>query len=878
VPSGQVADIRSVGSAVYAAINATTPNVYKSTDAGATWHPTGGGIVATRLNGLTSNRNGVFAATNGGLFKSKDVGASWQQYGRGLSFSSHLRMYAAGNTILTGTFGNRNGVLRSTDFGRTWTGGGAAVAFKTIRALWASGSVVLAAGESGLFKSTDGGASFAAVAPGPAGLPTSGVFLYAFTSVGSTVLGVLSTGGVYKSTNLGDTWTLSSTGLPAGVSGASLVSNGNTVVMGSASAVYRSLDGGATWNLVAPPTSSTPYSVYSLLYVGSTLYAGTFGFGFPDSHGLFRSTDDGTTWTRLTNGIPSNTPVYALAAADGRVFAGLAKGLFVSNDGGSSWQSFGARYATKSIFSLATGPSGLSALAGDRTAELAAQPTRLYVGTGSAGIFIPLLVPSAQRLVPIVLDVDNGSGAHFTTELALTNRGSTPATLTYLYTGSIGGGTGIAADTLAAGQQLVVPDAISYLRGKNVPIPAGNVGGTLLVTFDGLSETNAASITARTTTATTAPQPVGAAGLAYSALDPARATTGVQTLYGLRSTASDRSNVAIFNVGSLPVALKVTAWNGDGSGASSVIENVTLPAYGWKQYTRILEGPNYTTGWVTVERTSTTGAFGTYGVINDNGTSDGSFVVPADDLARPQFMNVPVLVETGAFLSELVLTNASATPATFILTYQESLSTGGGAGGTANVAVPARTQLIFPSAIAELRRRGVTIGPAGAANYAGSLHVFVQGAPVNETFAGARTASPSPASGQFGLFTPAFASGTEANDTAYIYGLRADATNRSNIAIINTGATSGAGPITLQLQAYDGEAGGAAAGSFDSLTLQPGQWSQSSGFLANKGVRNGWVKITRSSGTAPWIAYGVVNDGGGPGQRTGDGAYVPMTR
>ncbi len=39
---------------------------------------------------------------------------------------------------------------------------------------------------------------------------------------------------------------------------------------------------------------------------------------------------------------------------------------------------------------------------------------------------------------------------------------------------------------------------------------------------------------------------------------------------------------------------------------------------------------------------------------------------------------------------------------------------------------------------------------------------------------------------------------------------------------------------------------------------------------------NGWVRVRRLSGTAPWVAYAVVNDGAGPGERTGDGAYVPM--
>jgi hypothetical protein len=59
------------------------------------------------------------------------------------------------------------------------------------------------------------------------------------------------------------------------------------------------------------------------------------------------------------------------------------------------------------------------------------------------------------------------------------------------------------------------------------------------------------------------------------------------------------------------------------------------------------------------------------------------------------------------------------------------------------------------------------------------------------------------------------------------------------------------------------------------VTLAPGQWAQPAGFFAAASVSNGYVSATRLSGTAPWLLYGVVNDGGQPGQRTGDGAYVP---
>ena len=242
---------------------------------------------------------------------------------------------------------------------------------------------------------------------------------------------------------------------------------------------------------------------------------------------------------------------------------------------------------------------------------------------------------------------------------------------------------------------------------------------------------------------------------------------------------------------------------------------------------------------------------------------------------------MPVLVETSSFVSELVLANSSASPGTFTLTYTEGLSPASGPGGSAPVVVPPHTQRIIPNAIAYLRTLGIGVGAPGG-SYAGSLNVSVSGAAPGQIYAGARTASPSPAGGQFGLFTPAFFSGTEATSTAYLYGLHADANNRSNVAAVNIATNPEAGSVTLLVEAFDGNAGSALRGSMTapkgstSVTLAPGQWMQLSGFLGAQGVANGWVRVTRTAGTAPWIAYGVVNDGGAPGHRTGDGAYVPM--
>jgi len=64
---------------------------------------------------------------------------------------------------------------------------------------------------------------------------------------------------------------------------------------------------------------------------GTNLFAGT------DGGGVFLSTDNGTNWTAVNNGLPDNTSVYALAASGTNLFAGTTGGVFLSTDNGASW-------------------------------------------------------------------------------------------------------------------------------------------------------------------------------------------------------------------------------------------------------------------------------------------------------------------------------------------------------------------------------------------------------------------------------------------------------------------------------------------------------------------------------------------------------------
>jgi len=808
----------------------------------------------------------VFAGTNGGMFRSTDFGKSFVRI-EGVRTATVTQVLVTPERLYLGTFRNANAVYRSTDGGATWSPGNAVLVDQIGRAISAVGNNVVASGERGIFRSTDGGATFVR---GVSGLP-AGTYFFGMTTLGSTMLGgsvylnATSPGGIYRSTDGGATWTSSGQGLPTNINVTQFAVNGNLLVAAvtssSTRSVYRSTDGGSTWSpgFVFPQASS----VSALTFAGSSLYAGLTGTA---ADHLLKSTDGGVTFAPFGTGL-ANRRVLSLASTSATtLFAGTYAGLFWSTDAGSTWGEFTPKLRGIQVFSLAA------------TAD------HVHAGTVANSIWSFGLPPQIRRLLPIVLDVDTGA-TRFTSELALTNASRAAIDVTLRYTASIGEGSGEAHDRLAAGEQRTIPDAIAYLRRKGVPIPeTGNQGGTLLVTFQGHVAPELVSVTARTGAATVSPQPVGKAGLAYVGKDPSEGFTDRVRVYALRSNETDRSNFAVYNTADKPVTLRVTAFSGDPApapapqaGAGVVIaEAETLPPYGWKQYNRILDTAGFTNGYVTVERISSAGAFGCYGVINDNGTNDGSFLEPTEGFVVP-YLNVPVLVETSAFVSELVLANSSGVPARLTLTYKESLAASGG-GGTFAMDLSAGAQRIVPNAIDFLRSRGVVIGPRGDGSYAGALHIGVSGAPIERVWAGARTASLSPAAGQFGLFTPAVFGGGEEPASASLYGLQSNADNRSNVAVINTATSVGSGPITLSLQAHDGDAGGVARGDPDVVTLGPGQWKQLGNFLSGKGVANGWVRITRTAGNASWIAYGVVNDGGQPGQRTGDGAYLPMSR
>ncbi len=480
---------------------------------------------------------------------------------------------------------------------------------------------------------------------------------------------------------------------------------------------------------------------------------------------------------------------------------------------------------------------------------------------------------SSCQFVPVIVDIEAPS-TRFETELSFTNPNGEELDLTLLYTSALGPteGSKVGWFHLRAEEQLLVPHAMDFLRGLGIEIPVtgpnSSQAGTLLV-CGSIPLPLPIGVMARVVSGTRSPLPVGKAGVSFPAVPAGQGFTGRASVYALRTSSADRSNVAIYNPGPEPVSVSVTLVSGASDRRAVLSAATELGPYGWKQFTNVFLDTPINEGFVVVERVSETGVFGAYGVVNDNLTNDGSFIpaVPSDD-PRDSWI-LPVAFDSPYYKSELTLANPGDTDARFILDYNESAALSRDR-LTAMVNVPARRQLIFPNAFSLFTFPGT---PAGPRTSAGTLRIRTAQEPIRGAWAGVRVLTRQE-SGRFGVFTPALPKESATSEQGFIWGLRADGASRSNVAVLNAGGPD-TGIVVLQLQAFDGNRG-VPVGEPLEVSLGPGEWAQPDGFFLNAGIENGYVRVTRAAGVAPWSAYGVINDGSVPGRGTGDGSFVPI--
>ncbi|MGB2958257.1 MAG: LamG-like jellyroll fold domain-containing protein, partial [Bacteroidota bacterium] len=131
--------------------------------------------------------------------------------------------------------------------------------------------------------------------------------------------------GVYRSTDKGVMW--QRTALDTGIIWEIHIDSRQYIYAGGTGKFHRSTDGGVNWS----ETTGWTHAVYGFAFKPGYMFIGIH------AEGVFRSTNDGATWTTVNNSL-GNIYVEALTVAtNGDLYVGTGGGIYKSTNNGDSW-------------------------------------------------------------------------------------------------------------------------------------------------------------------------------------------------------------------------------------------------------------------------------------------------------------------------------------------------------------------------------------------------------------------------------------------------------------------------------------------------------------------------------------------------------------
>lgn len=322
--------------------------VYVSTDGAKTWEnprrsiPFPGYVV----DNLVIDRDGKLWAASWGLWGggviavSADRGKTWERRDKGLEDLSVRAIAIDPNDPEYVLAGGLSGVYRSADAGRTWK---KLSEHENVESLAIDprtrDRIYVGTWRQG-WRSDDGGANWAHIHNGMV-LDTD-MFAITINPAKPDNIWVSTCGWVYSTDNRGDLWTRYRDGFknrrihtvdidPADATG-------QTIYAGSVAGLYRSEDGGKSWNVI----SSEDLVINSVVLHPERPGRVIIGV---EGDGVYVSNDRAATFARTSNGLHNlritsvaadpvqKDSVYAAVA-----FGGQASGIYASKDAGRNWK------------------------------------------------------------------------------------------------------------------------------------------------------------------------------------------------------------------------------------------------------------------------------------------------------------------------------------------------------------------------------------------------------------------------------------------------------------------------------------------------------------------------------------------------------------
>ncbi len=322
-------------------------NLYKSTNGGINFNSIAGPHVDHHNYAHDPNNpNVIFIACDGGVYRSTDFGSHYSNIGYGLQTSQFYNgfssSYSDSNLAMGGLQDNNTVIFRGdSKWERVIGGDGSWSAINPLNDNQMFGSWQYC----NIERSEDRGNSFTDATNG---LEGSAAFIAPYVISESTP-NILYAGltRVFKTTDSGNLWTAVSNEFDGNEILSMFVDahNPNHLIIGTApinnrAHIFKTTNGGENWtNITQNLPDRYPMDV-TIDPRNSNIYYVVFG-GYGTGH-VYKSTDAGKSWTNITGNL-EDVPTLSIAidpVNHSYVYVGSDLGVFVSSDGGNSWQDF----------------------------------------------------------------------------------------------------------------------------------------------------------------------------------------------------------------------------------------------------------------------------------------------------------------------------------------------------------------------------------------------------------------------------------------------------------------------------------------------------------------------------------------------------------
>ncbi|MCC6888619.1 MAG: FG-GAP repeat protein, partial [Hyphomicrobiales bacterium] len=278
------------------------------------------------------------------------------------------------------------------------------------------------------------------IGPAPAGGSSGRINSIAIQPSNPSVIYIgAATGGVWKTTNGGASWTaLTDTQCSTAMGSVAIdPSNFQTIYAGTGEAnfsadsyygcgVLKSTDGGATWTQLGAGIfdTATGGATISKVLINPSAAQTVF---VASSFGLYRSTNGGTSFSQVLSQTPVTDLVMdptnsnILYAGVGNVFGNAGNGVYKSTDGGTTWSKLGGGFPTSSVgrISVAIAPSAPATLFAAVQNSSTSSLLGLYRSTDSGSTWSAMAATGASCAAQcwydmyVVVDPTNANTVYF---------------------------------------------------------------------------------------------------------------------------------------------------------------------------------------------------------------------------------------------------------------------------------------------------------------------------------------------------------------------------------------------------------------------------------------------------------------------------------